>query len=899
MHWLTRRVLAGNSVVEQLAPGCRRCVDRLLHAGNLRNHQVVEESSPHVCPDSVLTFAGGGAAARQRQAARVPPPLEATLQQEFGQPLLFDAVYPGNPKMPGCTDGLPMRIAPSPGGSSSPPPPLQCASLAEVHGKIQTARVSCLLISRRARWTRPTCLQPDELSGAHACAELVAWARTTTPPPPAAAAWVQAAWLKKLTAGQLIDYFALSSPNEMDRHSCARACNASLIAEATPYVPWPGVCDLPEDAFPLRHLPSATPAVATSGDPNEPGRDPTGRDRTGRDPTGRDRTSRDRTSRDRTSRDRTSRASPFARAAAAAASSPKQPPKLETPQATDSEGGRSESPQPLAIPRVAPAGSLLVGVVADSQPPTRARACANVEVLSKGGWLLDWAVVAFDDQSAQWVDVAACAERQAVSLWVRDGGWARSGRFVGKHTHQWRFLVAAAEQHSALWLIDADVSFATFDMAAFVRGWHCAFDSGPPLIAQPVSRQNAQEYWTSNLNAYQTGGVLGAVYGEVVGLKSPYVEIQAPLIDAAFLHWLYGQLGGFAFVAKQMELGTDWGLDVIWCGAAKDYARTRRLHRTPCGVLAVPFDHDDDRVIEKSFEFEQRGLSMHAWAKEQWPSWFLHPKATEGLLDPAFQIRKQADWRRQRVAVLRLIDRLNATVRRVDEGCARCLRRSMRSQGGRERAAERAAELAAERAAERVPPFGTSSPMREDGSCDVGGREAGVPAVTGQLTLSAAATLRKEFDRRGEAQWDLLYRRNAVFSCDHGLQMRLSGSSEPVCASRAQSRGRSLGHRRSCELIPGAQFVTRGCMPADHPACQPHLRWAKAEGIKKHPNWYPGLSATSPDRNFLVYLAKSQPHTCGLPCEGPQTDEGSGAMALPWPGYCVLPATVSLAPVAS
>ena len=110
------------------------------------------------------------------------------------------------------------------------------------------------------------------------------------------------------------------------------------------------------------------------------------------------------------------------------------------------------------------------------------------------------------------------------------------------------------------------------------------------------------------------------------------VEQHAPLLDAAFFEWLAGASSGSRGVALrelaalQDAAGSDWGLDMLWCGAARAYAFETAVDagalRTPCALLlGVAIDHQNSCTIAKhdttategeTLTFIDRGASTRA-----------------------------------------------------------------------------------------------------------------------------------------------------------------------------------------------------------------------------------------------------------------------------------------------
>merc|ERR1712187_655987 len=55
--------------------------------------------------------------------------------------------------------------------------------------------------------------------------------------------------------------------------------------------------------------------------------------------------------------------------------------------------------------------------------------------------------------------------------------------------------------------------------------------------------------------------------------------------------------------------------------------------------------------------------------------------------------------------------------------------------------------------------------------------------------------------------------------------------------------------------------------------CAASIQWAKTEGVYAHPEWYPGLSNNSTDREFQIFMAKQETSEarggCALHCDAP------------------------------
>ena len=193
------------------------------------------------------------------------------------------------------------------------------------------------------------------------------------------------------------------------------------------------------------------------------------------------------------------------------------------------------------------------------------------------------------------------------------------------------------EGYDAVWMPDADIAFSTDGIAAFLLRWACAFEAGPPLVAQPALHGDlgrtgrSQQFWHLNYGReWQPEGRLAQI--GAVGFHAPYIEQQAPLLDAGFFAW-FAEAIGRPLAAMQEKHGTDLGTDQLWCRAAAHYAIQRqgregageRLRRASCAVLPVPFRH---RGLQRRRPgaFWRGSATVREAAAERWPFFWLDTK---------------------------------------------------------------------------------------------------------------------------------------------------------------------------------------------------------------------------------------------------------------------------------
>eukprot|EP00931_Biecheleriopsis_adriatica_P056795 TRINITY_DN33680_c0_g1_i1.p1 TRINITY_DN33680_c0_g1~~TRINITY_DN33680_c0_g1_i1.p1 ORF type:complete len:526 (+),score=92.74 TRINITY_DN33680_c0_g1_i1:61-1578(+) len=77
-----------------------------------------------------------------------------------------------------------------------------------------------------------------------------------------------------------------------------------------------------------------------------------------------------------------------------------------------------------------------------------------------------------------------------------------------------------------------------------------------------------------------------------------------------------------------------------------------------------------------------------------------------------------------------------------------------------------------------------------------------------------------------------------------------------------------------CKPDPAASSDCHDARPGE--ACFQDVQWAKAHGVEEHPDWYPGLTAASSEREFQAHLHADNATKCPLPCEAP-TEAALGA----------------------
>ena len=137
------------------------------------------------------------------------------------------------------------------------------------------------------------------------------------------------------------------------------------------------------------------------------------------------------------------------------------------------------------------------------------------------------------------------------------------------------------DQFDAIWLPDADIAFSADELSAFLLRWSCAFEDGPPLVAQPAMHHDlgrtgrSQQFW--HLNYGREWQPLGRLAGlGTHAMHTAFVEQQAPLLDVGFFRWFVKHIGR-ELAMLQSAHSTDVATDQLWCRAAAHYARSELL----------------------------------------------------------------------------------------------------------------------------------------------------------------------------------------------------------------------------------------------------------------------------------------------------------------------------------
>merc|ERR1711957_765978 len=99
-------------------------------------------------------------------------------------------------------------------------------------------------------------------------------------------------------------------------------------------------------------------------------------------------------------------------------------------------------------------------------------------------------------------------------------------------------------------------------------------------------------------------------------LELPFLEQYFVMMDGKFASWY------FSTVLTELFLGqpVDWGVDIMWCAAAKSYDP----NRTSCVLVTVTSVHEDTKSIgwKHNEQYQQYGMNIASRSRKQFPQWY-------------------------------------------------------------------------------------------------------------------------------------------------------------------------------------------------------------------------------------------------------------------------------------
>ncbi len=109
----------------------------------------------------------------------------------------------------------------------------------------------------------------------------------------------------------------------------------------------------------------------------------------------------------------------------------------------------------------------------------------------------------------------------------------------------------------------------------------------------------------------------------------PILEMYFVLYQGDFAHWFFPRVLTDEFLSQP----SCWGLDLLWCGAAKEYIPSQ----VSCNLVPVVSLHEDSRQIQKDKKFKDEGKLMVDYFKRN-PlllPWMLASRNWKKIIDNA------------------------------------------------------------------------------------------------------------------------------------------------------------------------------------------------------------------------------------------------------------------------
>ena len=190
-----------------------------------------------------------------------------------------------------------------------------------------------------------------------------------------------------------------------------------------------------------------------------------------------------------------------------------------------------------------------------------------------------------------------------------------------------------------VWMLDVDISLQDFRFDDYFLLVRCL----GALVSQPLIMGHSQsmpvlnrDFWNDEFPEWPHGFLSDPKRGSPVAVGYRYIEQQVPVFDAAFFAWFIDRAVAPLSESYKAMLETDWGLDDIWCRAAREYAGIMKLGSSdPCGiVLSTPLIHLGEKLQNSSIQlkhshslgahwrFHFAGFVMRLVIREAFPHWF-------------------------------------------------------------------------------------------------------------------------------------------------------------------------------------------------------------------------------------------------------------------------------------
>lgn len=242
----------------------------------------------------------------------------------------------------------------------------------------------------------------------------------------------------------------------------------------------------------------------------------------------------------------------------------------------------------------------------------------------------------------------------------------------------YRMLLPLLPDYKRTWLLDADMSISDFEFANYFSLLKCtdaAYVHSPIFISQPVIRESTQDFPIFNLASWgDSASTLHHIStNSILSIRYDTIEQQAPMFDSSFLLWFVRQIIE-PHRSFFVNLGSDWGLDDIWCRAAREFYHFAK-HRSRissdswtsdvqqglpplCAVLiAAPISHLGSRNVSgsaiptkhtkaplKYWRFQFGGFLLNKIFSTRFPMWVKQSSAVKETVESLLSPNKRSQY---------------------------------------------------------------------------------------------------------------------------------------------------------------------------------------------------------------------------------------------------------------
>ena len=165
-----------------------------------------------------------------------------------------------------------------------------------------------------------------------------------------------------------------------------------------------------------------------------------------------------------------------------------------------------------------------------------------------------------------------------------------------------RTILSNIEDFDKFLLLDSDLEFSGFPVQEFFEHVRDA------VIAGAIRRTTADALLTNAENVARQWFAAFS-YGDWQNfldagtLKVTFIELYFAMFDSSFARWFFSKILEEKYFHFHKDNGSprlesDFGPDIMWCGAAAEWLKFMSSNKVPCLLSLLPLHHADERQIE-------------------------------------------------------------------------------------------------------------------------------------------------------------------------------------------------------------------------------------------------------------------------------------------------------------